>query len=230
MALIYIVEDDGSIGEIESFALRNAGFETKQFTCMSDFRKAAGQRLPTLVVMDVVLPDADGFHAVMELRQHPEWAGIPILMVSAKSLELDIVKGLDCGADDYLTKPFGIMEFVSRIRALIRRIGTESEGTDTLGDSAIELDKGKREVRVRGKLCSLTYKEFELLYALMSHPDHVMTRDFLMEEIWGIDFGGESRTLDMHIRSLRKKLGEEGRHIRTIRNVGYCYEVHGGTV
>lgn len=230
MALIYIVEDDGSIGEIESFALKNAGYETEQFTCMSDFRKAAGQRLPALVVMDVMLPDADGCHAVMDLRQQPQWARIPILMVSARAAEMDIVRGLDCGADDYLTKPFGVMEFVSRINALIRRTSTENESESTLGNSAIELDKGKREVRVQGEICSLTYKEFELLYALMSHPDHVLTRDFLMEEIWGIDFGGESRTLDMHIRSLRKKLGEEGQHIRTIRNVGYRYEVHGGTI
>lgn len=228
MALIYIVEDDGSIGEIESFALKNAGYETEQFTCMSDFMKAMKQKTPALIVMDVMLPDADGFHAVIDLRQRREWARIPILMVSARAAELDIVKGLDCGADDYLTKPFGVMEFVSRINALIRRASTEIQGEDTLGNSAIELDKGKREVRVHGDPCSLTYKEFELLYALMSHPDNVLTRDYLMEEIWGIDFGGESRTLDMHIRSLRKKLGEEGRHIRTIRNVGYRYEVHGG--
>lgn len=230
MALIYIVEDDDGIGEIESFALKNAGYETEQFNCMSDFMKAMKQRIPALVVMDVMLPDADGFHAVMDLRQRPEWARIPILMVSARAAELDIVRGLDCGADDYLTKPFGVMEFVSRINALIRRASTESEGEDTLGNSAIELDKGKREVRVHGNICSLTYKEFELLYALMSHPDNVLTRDYLMEEIWGIDFGGESRTLDMHIRSLRRKLGEEGWHIRTIRNVGYRYEVHGGAV
>lgn len=224
MALIYIVEDDDNIGEIESFALKNAGYDTAHFLRVSDFIKAMRLKIPDLVVMDVMLPDADGFHVVRNLRQNPEWTQIPILMVSARTAELDIVKGLDYGADDYLTKPFGVMEFVSRINALLRRFSRNQASERIVSTTEIKLNRDKRQVQVYGENCPLTYKEFELLYVLISHPDQVMTRDFLMEEIWGIDFGGESRTLDMHIRSLRKKLGDAGEHIKTIRNVGYCYE------
>ena len=203
MALIYLVEDDDGIGEIESFALKNAGHEVALLTSVSAFWKACKKKLPDLIVMDVMLPDADGFHIVKEIREKELYAKIPILMVSARDSELDIVRGLDCGADDYLTKPFGVMEFVSRIRALLRRFSSK-----------------KKQISVIG---NLTYKEFELLQVLMSHADQVMTRDSLMELIWGVDFFGESRTLDMHIRTLRKKLGEAGSQIQTIRNVGYCF-------
>lgn len=174
--------------------------------------------------MDVMLPDADGFHIVKEIREKELYAKIPILMVSARDSELDIVRGLDCGADDYLTKPFGVMEFVSRVRALLRRFSSKKKQISVIGNrQKIELNKDAREVFVKGEKCTLTYKEFELLQVLMSHADQVMTRDSLMELIWGIDFFGESRTLDMHIRTLRKKLGEAGSQIQTIRNVGYCF-------
>lgn len=226
MARIYIVEDDDSIGEIESFALKNAGHQTEHFVTMSGFVKAMKETVPDLIVLDVMLPDADGFHAVKDIRQNQAWGHIPILMVSARSAELDVVRGLDSGADDYLTKPFGVMEFVSRTNALLRRFAKDTTQEGVIGNvKDVQLDSVKREVRVQGKECLLTYKEFELLQTLMSHPDQVMTRDVLMEEIWGVDFGGESRTLDMHIRSLRKKLGEAGKHIKTTRNVGYRYEM-----
>ena len=196
MALIYLVEDDDGIGEIESFALKNAGHEVALLTSVSAFWKACKKKIPDLIVMDVMLPDS----------------------------ELDIVRGLDCGADDYLTKPFGVMEFVSRIRALLRRFSSKKKQISVIGNrQKIELNKDAREVFVKGEKCPLTYKEFELLQVLMSHADQVMTRDSLMELIWGVDFFGESRTLDMHIRTLRKKLGEAGSQIQTIRNVGYCF-------
>ena len=208
MALIYLVEDDDGIGKIESFALKNAGHEVALLTSVSAFWKACKKKLPDLIVMDVMLPDADGFHIVKEIREKELYAKIPILMVSARDSELDIVRGLDCGADDYLTKPFGVMEFVSRIRALLRRFSSKKKQISVIGNrQKIELNKD----------------EFELLQVLMSHADQVMTRDSLMELIWGVDFFGESRTLDMHIRTLRKKLGEAGSQIQTIRNVGYCF-------
>ena len=224
MALIYLVEDDDGIGEIESFALKNAGHEVALLTSVSAFWKACKKKLPDLIVMDVMLPDADGFHIVKEIREKELYAKIPILMVSARDSELDIVRGLDCGADDYLTKPFGVMEFVSRIWALLRRFSSKKKQISVIGNrQKIELNKDAREVFVKGEKCPLTYKEFELLQVLMSHADQVMTRDSLMELIWGVDFFGESRTLDMHIRTLRKKLGEAGSQIQTIRNVGYCF-------
>ena len=216
MALIYLVEDDDGIGEIESFALKNAGHEVALLTSVSAFWKACKKKLPDLIVMDVMLPDADGFHIVKEIREKELYAKIPILMVSARDSELDIVRGLDCGADDYLTKPFGVMEFVSRVRALLRRFSSKKKQISVIGTYPNILI-------VKGEKCPLTYKEFELLQVLMSHADQVMTRDSLMELIWGIDFFGESRTLDMHIRTLRKKLGEAGSQIQTIRNVGYCF-------
>ena len=226
MARIYIVEDDDSIGEIESFALKNARHQTDHFVTMSAFLRAMKENIPDLIVMDVMLPDADGFHVVKDIRQNSAWGHIPVLMVSARTAEMDIVRGLDSGADDYLAKPFGVMEFVSRVNALLRRFTKEATREGIIGSAQeVQLDPVKREVKVKGKECLLTYKEFELLYVLIRHPDQVMTRDVLMEEIWGIDFGGESRTLDMHIRALRKKLGEAGKHIKTIRNVGYRYEM-----
>ena len=182
MALIYLVEDDDGIGEIESFALKNAGHEVALLTSVSAFWKACKKKLPDLIVMDVMLPDADGFHIVKEIREKELYAKIPILMVSARDSELDIVRGLDCGADDYLTKPFGVMEFVSRIRALLRRFSSKKKQISVIGNrQKIELNKDAREVFVKGEKCPLTYKEFELLQVLMSHADQVMTRDSLLE-------------------------------------------------
>ena len=175
----------------------------------------------SLIILDVMMPDMNGFQVLQKIR---EKNNVPVLMLTAKSDEEDKVSGLRLGADDYLTKPFGVMEFVSRIRALLRRFSSKKKQISVIGNrQKIELNKDAREVFVKGEKCPLTYKEFELLQVLMSHADQVMTRDSLMELIWGVDFFGESRTLDMHIRTLRKKLGEAGSQIQTIRNVGYCF-------
>ena len=224
MALIYLVEDDDGIGEIESFALKNAGHEVALLTSISAFCKACEKKLPDLIVMDVMLPDADGFHIVKEIREKELYAKIPILMVSARDSELDIVRGLDCGADDYLTKPFGVMEFVSRIRALLRRFSNKKKQTSVIGNrQKIELNKDAREVFVKGKKCPLTYKEFELLVLFMKNIGFVFSRDTIYNDIWGQDFVGETRTVDAHIRTLRQKLGEYGEMIETVRHVGYKF-------
>ena len=176
---------------------------------------------PDIVLLDLGLPDIDGTQVIESIRS---WSNMPIIVISARSEDRDKIMALDAGADDYLTKPFGVMEFVSRIRALLRRFSSKKKQISVIGNrQKIELNKDAREVFVKGEKCPLTYKEFELLQVLMSHADQVMTRDSLMELIWGVDFFGESRTLDMHIRTLRKKLGEAGSQIQTIRNVGYCF-------
>lgn len=222
MSLIYILEDDTQICEIESFALKNAGYEVKLFQKAGDMLAQLQKQTPDLFLMDVMFPDADGIHVVQKLRGQERFRQIPILLVSGRSTELDIVRGLDAGADDYLTKPFGLMEMISRVKALLRR---NSQDTDVPVEmERIRMDKEKREVLIDGTPCNLTNKEFELLYLLVKRKGNVIRRDELMERIWGIDYEGESRTLDIHIRSLRKKLGEEGSYIKTIRGVGYRYD------
>lgn len=222
MALIYIVEDDNNISEIECFALKNAGYETRHFTHAGEFYQQVLKTVPDLVLMDVMLPDSNGLTVVKRLREQKATRKLPILLVSGMTTELDIVKGLDSGADDYLVKPFGVMELVSRVKALLRRMQPEDREQVTM--EHISMDKEKRKVFVDGCTCDLTYKEFELLYLLLKNKGNVLTRDYLMEQIWGVDFMGESRTLDMHIRTLRKKLGEAGKEIKTVHNVGYRYD------
>lgn len=220
MALIYIVEDDKNISEIESFALKNSGFITEEFTYASAFFKKLDERLPDLVLLDVMLPDEDGLSVVTKLRKRPDTGKLPVIMVTAKTTELDKVKGLDFGADDYLTKPFGVMELISRVKALLRRSGgMEQEKIFTVGE--IELDRERRTVFVNKESCELTYKEFELLNLLMNNAGIVMSRDTILDRVWGTDFEGESRTLDVHIKTLRQKLKASGERIKTVRNVGY---------
>lgn len=219
---IYILEDDENINEIECFALKSAGYEVTQFHQAKELYHGLHKRIPALLVLDVMLPDANGIHIVEKLRHSKETAKMPILLVSGNTKELDIVRGLDAGADDYLTKPFGVMELVSRVKALLRRKLEDCQ--PTVEHEHIVVDSEKRRVYVNGDKCDVTYKEFELLYLLVKNKGKVLKRDFLMEEIWGIDFEGESRTLDMHIRTIRKKLGDEGAKIKTIRNVGYRYD------
>ena len=221
--LIYIVEDDQNIREIERYALMNAGFATKEFEVAIDFYKELKDRTPDLILLDIMLPDEDGLEIVKKLRNNPRTSRIPVILVTAKTTELDKVKGLDIGADDYLTKPFGIMELISRVKALIRR-SYQSEEEIYLKLDEIALDVEKRTVRVAEEGIDLTYKEFELLKLLMLNAGIVLKRDVIMEEVWGFDFEGESRTLDMHIKTLRQKLGEQGYHIKTIRSVGYQME------
>ena len=223
MSWIYIVEDDTNIREIETFALKNSGYEVVDFECAKDFYKKLSERVPSLVVLDIMLPDEDGLSIVKKLRSMPETRKIPIILVTAKTTEIDKVKGLDTGADDYLTKPFGVMELISRVKALLRRSqGMEEEKNLTL--DTIYIDNEKHIVYVADEPCELTFKEFELLKFLVQNKGIVLSRTVIMDRIWGTDFEGESRTLDMHIKTLRQKLGEAGSKIKTVRNVGYIIE------
>ena len=223
MALIYIVEDDVNIREIESFALKNSGYTIEDFACAKDFFARIRDKVPDLVLLDIMLPDEDGLEIVKKLRKKAETRMVPIIMVTAKTSEMDKVKGLDIGADDYLTKPFGVMELISRTKALLRRsLHMSEEKLLSIGD--IFLDDEKRMVYVHDVPCELTYKEFELLKMLMQNAGIVIPREEIMVHIWGMDSEGESRTLDMHIKTLRQKLGESGSRIKTVRNVGYRLE------
>lgn len=223
MALIYVVEDDSNIREIETFSLKNSGYSVEDFECAKTFYKKLESKIPNLILLDVMLPDEDGLSVVKRLRSRPETKKIPIIMVTAKTSELDKVKGLDIGADDYITKPFGIMELISRVKAMLRRsLDLDEEKQMQLGD--IVMDGDRHAVFVAGEPCELTYKEYELLKLLIQNAGIVMSRDTIMERVWGIDFEGESRTLDMHIKTLRQKLKDAGSCIRTVRNVGYMIE------
>lgn len=223
MALIYIVEDDKNIREIETFALKNSGYQVSDFECAKDFYAKTEEKLPNLILLDIMLPDEDGLTIVKKLRSHQDTKKIPIIMVTAKTTEIDKVKGLDLGADDYLTKPFGVMELISRVKALLRRSsGMQEEKFYNVGE--LSLDVEKHAVYVKEEIIELTFKEYELLKLIMQNTGIVTSRDLIMERVWGTDFEGESRTLDMHIKTLRQKLKEAGPMIKTIRNVGYMIE------
>ena len=220
---IYIVEDDKNIREIEMFALKNSGYAVEEFENAKSFFSRSAEKVPDLVLLDIMLPDMDGLEIVKKLRSRPDTVRVPIILVTAKTTELDKVKGLDIGADDYLTKPFGVMELISRVKALLRRSrALQDDKQMVLGD--ITLDSERREVHVGGELCELTFKEFELLKLLMVNAGIVLHRDTIMSDVWGTDYEGESRTLDMHIKTVRQKLGEAGNMIKTVRNVGYKME------
>lgn len=221
--MIYIVEDDRSISEIESYSLKNSGYEVAVFENAASFYAALETQIPQLVLLDIMLPDEDGMTILKKLREGVSTRRLPVILVTAKTSEMDKVKGLDQGADDYLTKPFGVMELISRVKALLRRSeGVGEEKFLSLGK--IFLDNEKHAVYVNDEPCDLTFKEFELLKLLLQNAGIVTSRDKILNKVWGVDFEGESRTLDMHIKTLRQKLGEEGNHIRTVRNVGYILE------
>lgn len=222
-ATIFIVEDDKNIQEIEMFALKNTGYITEGFDTAKSFFVRISEKIPDLILLDIMLPDQDGLEIVKRLREKSETVRIPIILVTAKTTELDKVKGLDIGADDYLTKPFGVMELISRVKALLRRSRNLQE-EKILQVGELRLDSEKRAVYVREKECELTFKEFELLKLLMINAGIVLHRDTIMSDVWGIDYEGESRTLDMHIKTLRQKLGGAGDMIKTVRNVGYRLE------
>lgn len=223
MQTIYVVEDDKNIREIESFALKNSGYTIFDFECAKDFYKKLAERKPDLILLDIMLPDEDGLEIVRRLRSTPETRKISIILVTAKDSEIDKVKGLDIGADDYMTKPFGIMELISRVKALLRR--SQETGEEVrLQVGEIVLDEERHSVSVGEVLCELTYKEYELLKFFMINEGIVLRRDVIMDRVWGTDFEGESRTLDMHIKTLRQKLRESGSLIKTVRNVGYQLE------
>lgn len=218
--MIYIVEDDVNIRQMESYALKNSGYEVTEFGDGTAFFAACEKRLPTLVILDIMLPGDDGLEILKKFRMRQRCKSIPVIMVTAKSTELDTVKGLDSGADDYITKPFGIMELISRVKAVMRRIeANERDNGFQVGD--IQLNTESHSVTVNKRECELTYKEFELLKYLMANQGIVLTRDKIMDRVWGMDYEGESRTVDVHIKTLRQKLGESGSAIKTVRNVGY---------
>lgn len=222
MALIYIVEDDESIREIETIALKNSNYMVYAFEKAKDFYHKLDEIVPDLVLLDIMLPDENGYDIVKKLRKNPATKRLPIIMVTAKSTEMDMIKGLDDGADDYIKKPFSVMELITRVKALLRR--TESDETKFLMLDNIMMDHERHMVYVSEKPVELTFKEYELLRFLMTNQNVVLSRESIMRHVWGTDFEGESRTVDVHIKTLRQKLGEGGNHIRTVRNVGYVIE------
>lgn len=222
MALIYIVEDDESIREIEEFALMNAGHKVLGFPDARSFYKKMEDVYPDLALVDIMLPDESGNEIVRKLRKNADTKKLPVIMVTAKTTELDLVKGLEDGADDYIKKPFSVMELISRVKALLRR--TEPEEIKTLSLDTLFLNNEKREVTIDDESVELTFKEYELLQYLLINKGIVLARATIMDHIWGISYEGESRTLDMHIKTLRQKLGRYGNRIRTVRNVGYVIE------
>lgn len=223
MALIYILEDDRNIREIEEIALKNADYEVVSFETAAEFGKRLKERVPDLLLLDLMLPDADGLWLVTQLRQNVMTRSLPVIMVTAKTTEIDKVRGLDSGADDYLTKPFSVMELISRVKALLRRsMKGLKERVITIGE--VSLDVERRKVTVAGERCELTYKEYELLKLLMNNAGIVTPREEILSKVWETDFEGESRTIDMHIKTLRQKLGSSANRIKTVRNVGYLFE------
>ncbi len=222
MRKIYCVEDDSSIRELLEYTLRSSGFDVRGFENASDFMTALSGSLPSLVLLDIMLPDRDGMQVLHELRSRNETKSVPVILLTAKGGRLDKIKGLDGGADDYITKPFDVLELVSRINAVLRRTSApDANQKASLQYKDVEIDTGSRTVTVAGVPVTLTFKEFELLYYLVSNKGIVLSRDKLMNEVWGTDFEGETRTVDVHIRTLRQKLGSAGEYIVTVRNVGY---------
>ena len=222
--MIYCAEDDNSIRELMLYALRAAGFEAEGFADGPSLLAALDDRPPSLIMLDIMLPGMDGMEILRHLRGHTATARIPVVMATAKGTEYDKVIGLDAGADDYLVKPFGMMEMVSRIRAVLRRT-TPTETAPILTMGELSMNCGEHTVYVDRQRVELTLKEFELLRLFLEHPGRVFTRDQLLERIWGGDYLGETRTVDVHIGTLRTKLGDSGAYIRTVRGVGYRMEM-----
>lgn len=220
--MIYLLEDDTSIQNFVLYTLKNTGFEAEGFERPSDFWKALETQLPDLLLLDIMLPEEDGMEILRKLRADKKTKYLPIIMLTAKGTEYDKVLGLDSGADDYVAKPFSMMELMSRIKALLRRsdIPTEKEDSFTVGPLYVSISK--HIVKVNGaEVTTLTYKEFELLSLLLQNQEKVFSRDQILQSVWGYDFDGESRTVDVHVRTLRQKLGEAGSLVETVRGFGY---------
>lgn len=220
MPLIYILEDDNSVRELEAYALQGSGFEVKGFEEPKSFYNALNTQKPDLIIIDVMLPGEDGVSITKKLRASSEFKRIPIVMVTAKDSEIDAIKGLDGGADDYITKPFSVMIFISRVKAVLRRVYESDERRDYTYKT-ITVDDKKHKVYSNGKEIELTFKEYEILKYLLRNKGIAVTREQLLNKIWGYDSESETRTVDSHILTLRKKLGESGALIETIRHVGY---------
>ena len=227
--MIYIVEDDDAIRELEQYALQTNQYTVRGFEDGASFWAAVRETVPDLVILDVMLPDEDGYQILGRLRETAATRTVPVIMVTAKTSEIDVVKGLDHGADDYLCKPFGIMEFISRVRAVLRRAAAAAPApaASTLHFGEIVLDDVARTVRVGGTPVELTYKEYSLLHLFLEHPEEVLARERIMKDVWDTDDLLESRTIDMHVRTLRQKLGAAGEAIRTVRKVGYKLSTEG---
>lgn len=219
MEKIFCVEDDESIRELIIYAVKSAGFDAEGFDCAKSFEARLVECVPSMALLDIMLPDKDGIKILQDIRADRKTRSLPIIMITAKGTESDKIKGFDCGADDYITKPFSVMELISRIKAVLRRSSAQS--ADIIEHNGIVLDAKSRTVTSGGENVTVTYKEFELLRCLLINRGSVVPRSMLLEKIWGYHFEGESRTLDVHIGSLRHKLGEQGKMIETIRNVGY---------
>lgn len=219
--MIYLVEDDDSIRELVLYTLHTTGFEAEGFRNAADFWQALEKELPQLVLLDIMLPDEDGLHILKRLRAGAETADLPVMMLTAKSSEYDRVVGLDSGADDYMPKPFGMMELVSRVRALLRRVAKPAAEDKLFTAGSLAVDVKRRAVTVDGEPVILTYKEFELLCYLLENRGVVLSRDQILTKIWDYNYSGETRTVDVHIRTLRQKLGDAGALIETVRGVGY---------
>ncbi|HEY4544161.1 MAG TPA: response regulator transcription factor [Tissierellaceae bacterium] len=219
MDLIYCVEDDKDINDLINYALNSSGFKAEGFKDSKEFNLAMDRRLPDLILLDIMLPGEDGISIMNNLKNSHRTKDIPIIFVTAKTSEYDKIKGLDMGADDYIVKPFSVMELISRVKAVLRRVKNVDD--KVLKFENIYMDYSKRVVFVDEDIIDLTYKEFELLYFLLQNQNIVVTRDQIIEIVWGFDYAGETRTIDVHIGTLRKKLKSAGDYIQTIRNVGY---------
>lgn len=222
--MIFCVEDDASIRDIEIYTLQSTGFEAMGFASGAELFEALETKMPELVILDVMLPGDDGVTILKKLRANPVTSKLPVIMATAKGAEYDKIMSLDMGADDYLVKPFGMMEMVSRVRAVLRRTSPKQE-TQILRVGEMEINLLEHTVTIKGQRIALTLKEFDMLSLFMSHPGMVFTRDRLLSEVWGTDYDGETRTVDVHIRTLRQKLGVCGEYIKTVRGVGYRMEV-----
>ena len=221
--MIWCVDDDNTIRDIEVYTLTQTGFEAKGFNDGVSVLEALKTEKPDLIVLDIMMPGKDGIEVLNEIRNNPETRKIPVIMATAKGTEMDKIQGLDMGADDYLVKPFGVMEMVSRIKAVLRRYEPD-EKEDLLVNGEVTLNDREHLVTVNGERKVLTFKEFEILKLFMSNPGIVFSRDKLLAHVWGVDYLGESRTVDMHIKTLRQKLGEAGTKIETVIGVGYKME------
>lgn len=221
--MIWCVDDDNTIRDIEVYTLTQTGFEAKGFADGIAMLEALKSEKPELIVLDIMLPGMDGIDVLKEIRSNPDTCKIPVIMATAKGTEMDRIQGLDTGADDYLVKPFGVMEMISRIKAVLRRCKPDQK-QDVLSIAEITLSEKEHLVTVNGEKVALTFKEFEILKLFMSSPGIVLSRDTLLSEVWGVDYLGESRTVDMHIKTLRQKLGSAGSYIETVIGVGYKME------
>lgn len=219
--MIYYVEDDENIRQLVVYALNNSSLPAKGFLSSEELDKALKEELPSVILLDIMLPKEDGFSILHRLKENTKYASIPVIMLSAKGQEMDKVNALNSGADDYMVKPFGIMELIARIKAVLRR--REGEVKTAIIYKGIEIDKFRHVLTIEGKECALTNKEFELLFLLINNIDRVFTREELLDKVWGYEYFGDTRTVDVHIKTLRQKIGTYSSHVETVFGVGYKF-------